>query len=871
MSSSDRPPPSNLAILFATCLIVGVSSFFLGQATALGVFSGGRVPIQKAKKSKSEDEESDSEAELDQIFDEREELREFPGNSEECKLVLVVRTDLGMTKGKIAAQASHATLACYKTFLRLAPDSPLLKRWERYGQAKVALQVKSEEELEVLHAQAVSLGLCAQVIHDAGRTQIASGSATVLGVGPAPKSIVDKVTATMADVVSIEEANKIRVAMGMKPLPVPGLPSTNDNGPVFKEAKNGDSEDEPASTYITRQAAASDNWQQLQAEAEAKAKRQAQKEAIKKAREAAQRFAKLEGKGLGDVDEGEDMDTRTWLLQQKKRQKKIEKARKLQEALEEQERAAQAEYTAADLAGVKVGHELSQFDEEAGEQILTLKDAAVDASGSEDELENADLRAKEKLVEKLRLKKRKPVYDPNEVDETGEKGLLSHYDEEIEGKKVKRFTLDGQGRGVEEVTPRQQAGSQNSKGISVSLDILKEDIPISDYKDESEIKIRKPKKKKSKFTRKKDFDEDDIFPVVQEEKLDPSAMEVDSVVENSSNGLAKKRNLDAAFIDDDELQANLAAQRREALKKRKKVHPEDLARQLREEASAIPDVMNTTEAADEEPGLVIDETTEFVANLQRRNSPDPRARRSRSAKLEKSQNGKAKGLSPIADEDGDVDMEQSYGAVEDEQDRQERLVRSVSADVPATGLQEEETLDQGLGSTLSLLSKRGLLQTTAGGDINAQFRERQRFLAEKQRREEEAERRARIQREKDRLSGRLDRMSAREREEYARWNNTQRDQMSSRQEAEIFNREYKPNVELKYVDEFGRSMNQKEAFKHLSHQFHGKGSGKQKTEKRLKKIDEEKKRLAASALDNSEATASTATAKKNRQAGVRLQ
>jgi peptidyl-tRNA hydrolase len=59
---------------------------------------------------------------------------------------------------------------------------------------KVAVQVKSEEELEVLQAQAVSLGIVARVVRDAGRTQIAAGSATVLGVGPAPKAVVDQVT-----------------------------------------------------------------------------------------------------------------------------------------------------------------------------------------------------------------------------------------------------------------------------------------------------------------------------------------------------------------------------------------------------------------------------------------------------------------------------------------------------------------------------------------------------------------------------------------------------------------------------------------------------------------------------------------------------
>ncbi|RYP55817.1 hypothetical protein DL771_012408 [Monosporascus sp. 5C6A] len=112
---------------------------------------------------------------------------------EECKLVLVVRTDLGMTKGKIAAQCSHATLACYKTLSR-SVSSSLLRRWERHGQAKIAVQTKSEDEMLELMGRARSLGITAEVIQDAGRTQIDPGSLTVLGVGPAPKSLVDQVT-----------------------------------------------------------------------------------------------------------------------------------------------------------------------------------------------------------------------------------------------------------------------------------------------------------------------------------------------------------------------------------------------------------------------------------------------------------------------------------------------------------------------------------------------------------------------------------------------------------------------------------------------------------------------------------------------------
>lgn len=70
----------------------------------------------------------------------------------------------------------------------------MLSRWERFGQAKVAVQVKSLDELQELMGRAQSLGITAEVIQDAGRTQIDPGSLTVLGVGPAPKSVVNQVT-----------------------------------------------------------------------------------------------------------------------------------------------------------------------------------------------------------------------------------------------------------------------------------------------------------------------------------------------------------------------------------------------------------------------------------------------------------------------------------------------------------------------------------------------------------------------------------------------------------------------------------------------------------------------------------------------------
>ncbi|KAK3901443.1 peptidyl-tRNA hydrolase PTH2-domain-containing protein [Staphylotrichum tortipilum] len=214
------------ALLVTTSILSFLSGFGLGVWTIRGWLVSPELAAERAANLHDpiESEESDVDEEetlLDHApnwangaeADRRQGLRARGGKTEgggegglqfnpgeECKLVLVVRTDLGMTKGKIAAQASHATLACYKSLLRAAQSSPqspssqILRQWERQGQAKIAVQVKSEEELLELMARARSLGITAEVIADAGRTQIASGSRTVLGVGPAPKSVVDQVT-----------------------------------------------------------------------------------------------------------------------------------------------------------------------------------------------------------------------------------------------------------------------------------------------------------------------------------------------------------------------------------------------------------------------------------------------------------------------------------------------------------------------------------------------------------------------------------------------------------------------------------------------------------------------------------------------------
>ena len=107
------------------------------------------------------------------------------------KLILVIRTDLKMGKGKVAAQCAHAAVAAYKA-ARKHPK--LLNLWEECGQAKITVKVDSEDALISVAKQAKAAGLLSNIVQDAGHTQIAPGSRTVCAVGPGPAPLIDKVT-----------------------------------------------------------------------------------------------------------------------------------------------------------------------------------------------------------------------------------------------------------------------------------------------------------------------------------------------------------------------------------------------------------------------------------------------------------------------------------------------------------------------------------------------------------------------------------------------------------------------------------------------------------------------------------------------------
>ena len=107
------------------------------------------------------------------------------------KLVLVINHDLKMGKGKIAAQSGHASVSAT---VKMGASKPnLLDAWLTSGQKKVCLKT-TQDELLNLESEAVKLGIQTVRVNDAGKTQIPSGSLTVIAFGPAQDSDLEQLT-----------------------------------------------------------------------------------------------------------------------------------------------------------------------------------------------------------------------------------------------------------------------------------------------------------------------------------------------------------------------------------------------------------------------------------------------------------------------------------------------------------------------------------------------------------------------------------------------------------------------------------------------------------------------------------------------------
>jgi PTH2 family peptidyl-tRNA hydrolase len=104
-------------------------------------------------------------------------------------MVIAVRRDLGLGRGKLAAQAAHAAVT------RALAAAPATRRaWLADGQPKVVVRVEGEAELQAVCDAAERAGLGVSLIADAGRTQIPAGTPTACAIGPARRADLDPVT-----------------------------------------------------------------------------------------------------------------------------------------------------------------------------------------------------------------------------------------------------------------------------------------------------------------------------------------------------------------------------------------------------------------------------------------------------------------------------------------------------------------------------------------------------------------------------------------------------------------------------------------------------------------------------------------------------
>jgi peptidyl-tRNA hydrolase, PTH2 family len=106
------------------------------------------------------------------------------------KMILAVNTDLAMGKGKIAAQCGHAAVGCYRVAHRRIPHA--VQAWNMTGCAKIAVKCP-EREYDTIMELCTKRGIPYYLVEDAGRTQIAAGSKTVLAL-LAPVSVLSTVT-----------------------------------------------------------------------------------------------------------------------------------------------------------------------------------------------------------------------------------------------------------------------------------------------------------------------------------------------------------------------------------------------------------------------------------------------------------------------------------------------------------------------------------------------------------------------------------------------------------------------------------------------------------------------------------------------------
>ncbi|TPX61555.1 hypothetical protein CcCBS67573_g08920 [Chytriomyces confervae] len=665
---------------------------------------------------------------------------------------------------------------------------------------------------------------------------------------------------------SVEETNKLRISLGLKP-----LDSSSSGG--------GAKEDQAATNFINEK-----KRMQKRAERKSIIDKLARDENKQKF------FSKLDGKGLGDEsDEGDD--SLAWAMRHKTATVDNKRKMALKKMKELEDLDNVAEYSGKDLAGLKVAHGVDDITDE----ILVLADKRIgDDDDDDDELISSALTAKERLEQNLKNKKKKPTYNAYDDDEFKNPGskrsLLSHYDEDD----TKTGFILGDGGNVNIANEEDESQMLGGAGKSVTLDYEKMQEIKDYYTKEEAVSFMKPKKKKkSSKGKSRSRDAEPDWPSANSKENGDEGMDVDE--NNAGNGEANEStkktysqsnaNADTQnmnFVDDDDLQSALSRARNLAHKKMKRPNAQEILQaaqkiedEQQQEAAAAKAAagIDSDDEDEEDEALVLTATSEFVnsisttAPLSRaaasasRAVGRPRERTSDSDEDDEEENTKQPNAAEIerrAQAAADAEMKED-GESDEDAPRDEEMVDADEArseegdDLQGGGIEEEPLVASGLAATVALLAKQGHLEKVSSEQIERERKQKEqaKWKAEQRiaerKREIIEERRKAKQREINKAKGPQGKRggggggNANAEDEWRLEEETRAADRVRMREIEDRFKNYNPDVNLKYNDEYGNNLTQKEAFRFLSHKFHGKGSGKMKTEKRLLKLDEEAK------------------------------
>ncbi|XP_053334319.1 U4/U6.U5 tri-snRNP-associated protein 1 [Clarias gariepinus] len=631
---------------------------------------------------------------------------------------------------------------------------------------------------------------------------------------------------------SIEETNKLRAKLGLKPLE------------LNETKKELGTKEEPM-------VAETINPVQIRKQNEIREKLAA----LKEKRLLNQKLGKV--KTLADDDPWLD-DTAAWVEKSRKLAKEKEMAEKRAKLLEEMDEEfgvsdlvekefAQSKgeaYSSRDLKGLTVQHKMESFKE--GETvILTLQDKGV-LEEKEDVLVNVNIVDKEKAEKNVELKKKKPEYKPYDEEETVDdmvtfkpKTVLSKYDEEIDGEKKKSFRLSAGGFATGERERELQAIKDTLHSQAQSLDMPALAVASEYYTPQEMVSFKKTKRRVKKIRKKeKPLKADELLTddsrstdfgsrsrgrgkkqAGEENEIEDSLKDADSIKTETLLESDDVRMADMEFSDDDEfvppepetIEEDEAEQElQKQLEKQRKLKQKQLMKDSGEKVVAHLQGLGkvkeeVADDIDKKNNIVFNATSEFCRTLG--DIPTYGLSGNREDQEDIMDFEQEEERDGAGGSDSDMDDNVGWSTVNlDEEQKQPDF-----ATASTTILDEEPIVNSGLAAALLLCKNKGLLDT-------------------------QVQKVARVRAPKGALPNDNycieDKMAI-------------DDKYSRREEYRGFTQDfkekdgYKPDVKIEYVDESGRKLTPKEAFRQLSHRFHGKGSGKMKTEKRMKKLEEE--------------------------------